>query len=69
VGAVPTDSTRKVQLILDKIRDGWTTSYTYFWRSDEKGRVISPFFDSETDARKWIEQNLADGVETVSTGQ
>ena len=34
-------------------RDAGMTTYTYFWTIDKK--VISPYFNSETDATNWME--------------
>ncbi len=52
---------------LDNIRDMWTNTYTYFWR-DSKGKLISPYFDSEAEATVWLEKNPIDGGAMVSTG-
>ena len=41
----------EVEMELIKYRDAGMPTYTYFWTV--KGRMISPFFDSETDAHKW----------------
>ena len=38
---------------LDSIKDRWTNSYTYFWRNNETGRIIGPYFDSEDEAYEW----------------
>jgi hypothetical protein len=34
------------------------STYTYFW-TDSGSRVISPYFDSEEDAKAWTEDKLA----------
>ena len=39
-------------------RDIGMNTYTYFWR-DFRGNVISPYFDSEKDAREWLDNNKA----------
>jgi len=38
---------------LEKHRDLWTNSYSYWWSMDN--RVISPYFDSEEEAKRWYE--------------
>lgn len=40
---------------LVKYRDAGMNSYTWFWVDSQK-RVMSPFFDSDVDAAKWLEQ-------------
>jgi hypothetical protein len=36
---------------LIKYRDAGMHSYTYFWTIN--GRVVSPYFDHENDAKEW----------------
>lgn len=36
---------------LIKYRDAGMNTYTYFWTIDK--RVVSPYFDSETEALTW----------------
>ena len=43
----------KMELI--KYRDAGMQTHTYFWK-DEKQRTVSPFFDSEEEAKKWAEE-------------
>ena len=40
---------------LIKYRDAGMASYTWFW-VNEKGHIVSPFFDSEQEANSWLEQ-------------
>jgi hypothetical protein len=42
---------------LVKYRDAGMSTYTYFW-TDSGSRVISPYFDSEEDAKAWTEDKL-----------
>ena len=45
---------------LIKYRDAGMNTYTYFWTID--GRVVSPYFDHEKDAKEWTnEDNSTDG--------
>lgn len=37
---------------LIKYRDAGMSTYTYFWVDSQK-RVVSPYFDSETEAQQW----------------
>lgn len=38
---------------LIKYRDQGMATYTYFW-VDENERIISPFFDTEKQAKAWV---------------
>jgi hypothetical protein len=40
-------------LKLIKYRDQGMMTYTYFW-VDAQERIISPFFDSEKEAKAWV---------------
>ena len=40
---------------LIKYRDAGMSTYTYFWTIDK--RVVSPYFDSETEALDWEKEN------------
>lgn len=40
-------------LELIKYRDAGMNTYTYFWAIGRK--TVSPFFDSEKEAMKWLE--------------
>lgn len=40
---------------LIKYRDIGMQSYTYFWKN-EKEQIVSPFFDSETEAMNWTNE-------------
>lgn len=42
---------------LVKYRDAGMHTYTYFYVNSEN-RTLSPFFDSETDAKKWLDEQL-----------
>jgi hypothetical protein len=42
---------------LIKYRDAGMSTHTYFW-TDSGSRVISPYFDSEEDAKAWTEDKL-----------
>ena len=44
---------KKIELI--KYRDAGMQTYTYFWKN-ENDQIISPFFDSETDALVWTNE-------------
>jgi len=45
---------------LIKYRDAGMATYTYFWTIN--GRVVSPYFDHETDAKEWkYEDSITDG--------
>ena len=37
-------------------RDAGFNTYTYFW-VDFRGKTVSPYFDSQADANKWLEDN------------
>lgn len=37
---------------LVKYRDAGMNTYTYFW-TDFRGRIASPYYESEADAMKW----------------
>jgi hypothetical protein len=37
---------------LIRYRDAGMNTYTYFWTID--GRVVSPYFDTENQAKEWI---------------
>lgn len=43
----------EVKLKLVKYRDAQMSSYTYFY-TDESGKIISPFFDSDIEAEEWL---------------
>jgi hypothetical protein len=43
-------------LELVKYRDAGMSTYTYFWVIGTK--CISPYFDSEADARVWLEGRI-----------
>lgn len=45
-----------MKLELVKYRDIGMTTYTYFW-VNERGTIISPFFDNEQEAAKWVTDN------------
>ena len=38
---------------LVKYRDAQMSSYTYFY-TNESGKIISPFFDSDIEAEEWL---------------
>jgi hypothetical protein len=40
---------------LIKYRDAGMNTYTYFWTID--GRVVSPYFDDETTAKEWTNED------------
>ena len=40
---------------LIKYRDAGMNTYTYFWTID--GRVVSPYFDHENEAKEWTYGN------------
>lgn len=42
------------QVNLIKYRDAGMHTYTFFWVND-KHQVISPYFDSENEAKEWLE--------------
>jgi len=44
------------ELELVKCRDIGMSTYTYFWK-DLKGNIISPYFDSDQEAREWLDNN------------
>lgn len=50
----------ETEMRLIKYRDAGMHTYTYFWVCDDK--VISPYFDSEDEAKEW-----ADGKERKKT--
>lgn len=41
------------EMKLVQYRDAGLHTYTYFWTRD--GKVISPYFDSEKEAKDWLE--------------
>ena len=44
---------------LVKYRDAGMNTYTWFWVDDQK-RMVSPFFDSESEAWDWLNENAKD---------
>ena len=48
-------------MVLECIKDRWTNTDTYFWRSNSTGRIVGPYFDTEDQAQEWLRQNLVDG--------
>lgn len=40
------------EIKLIKYRDAGMHTYTFFW-TDQSGKVVSPYFDSEEDANEW----------------
>lgn len=42
---------------LVKYRDWGMPTYTYFW-VDRSHRVISPYFDTETEAHRWMDNKV-----------
>ena len=42
------------RMTLTKVRDTGMNSYTWFWIDDNK-KIVSPYFDSEEEAKKWHE--------------
>jgi hypothetical protein len=54
----------EVNMELIKCRDAGMRTYTYFWAIGQ--RVISPYFDSETDALEWKE-NATQRLDTNTT--
>jgi hypothetical protein len=44
---------------LIKYRDAGMNTYTYFWTIDKK--VVSPYFDSENEAKEWYEDKAGNG--------
>jgi len=47
----------KVVLELVQYRDAGMMSFTYFWTIDT--RHVGPFFDSESEAKDWLNKRLA----------
>jgi len=43
-------------LKLVKYRDAGMHTHTYFWWNEEHRKVLSPYFDTETEAQEWLEQ-------------
>lgn len=41
---------------LIKYRDAEMTTHTWFYVDDHNGAMVSPFFDTEEDARAWFDQ-------------
>jgi hypothetical protein len=41
---------------LIKYRDAGMHTYTFFW-VDSKHRVVSPYFDSESEAKEWMDKD------------
>ena len=48
----------EAQLTLVKYRDAGMATYTYFWKTIDN-RTISPFFDSEKDAKQWMTEEVS----------
>lgn len=48
---------QQTKLDLVKYRDSGMATYTYFWKN-EKGQLVSPFFDSEKEAQDWIVEKV-----------
>lgn len=42
---------------LIKYRDAGMNTYTYFWTIN--GRVVSPYFDHENDAKEWKYEDIS----------
>lgn len=49
---------------LIQYRDAEMTTHTWFWTDDVTGACVSPYFDSESDARAWLDQ-VFEGSELV----
>jgi hypothetical protein len=41
---------------LIRYRDAGMNTYTYFWTIDK--RVVSPYFNSEQEAKEWTNENI-----------
>ena len=41
---------------LTKYRDAEMITYTWFYVDDRSGALVSPYFDSEEEARAWFNQ-------------
>lgn len=44
-----------LELELIKYRDSGMHTYTYFWASKSGFKVVSPYFDTEQEAKEWLE--------------
>lgn len=51
-----TNLERKLKLI--QYRDAGMNSYTYFYVND-KNKMLSPFFNSEIEAKEWLDAEAA----------
>ena len=47
--------TKDLELV--EYRDAGMRTFTYFWKLRD-GRQFGPFFDSEEDAKRWLEETL-----------
>jgi hypothetical protein len=48
-----------LKLKLVKYRDAGLPSYTFFW-VDENHKTFGPYFDSEEEAKQWLDNNTKD---------
>lgn len=46
--------TEKIELV--QYRDVGMSTFTYFWVNSKK-QIVSPYFDNEQDATKWVEED------------
>ncbi len=44
----------ETEMRLIKYRDSGLHTYTYFWVLNDK--VVSPYFDTETEAKEWADE-------------
>lgn len=53
-------------LTLIKYRDAGMNTYTYFWKNP-RGQIQSPFFDSDNEAKEWMNEQTRRERETLSS--
>lgn len=45
---------KEVCLTMVKYRDPGLPTYTYFWIESKNHTVVSPYFDTEDEAKNWL---------------
>jgi hypothetical protein len=47
-----------MEVVLVSYRDAGMRTFTYFWAHKDSNRQFGPFFDTEADAKRWLEETL-----------
>ena len=57
---------RTIEYELVEYRDIGMSTYTYFW-IDDKRRISSPYFDSDMEAKEWLDEQFRNQREALSS--